>query len=112
MFGCLSCAETWASRLKRSTSSSRLAPAAARPSSRMVLIATMRPRILSLALKTVPNAPAPSFLTTWYRPAISLGSEAAGLVSVTSYLSAGRPAQHAASDEVEMDVIDAVPGVG
>ncbi len=65
MLGCLIWAATRASRWKRSSISSMLAPAATSVSRRMVLIATMRPRILSLALKTVPKAPAPSFLTTW-----------------------------------------------
>ena len=63
MLVCCSCAATRASCLKRFSRSSSDALEAARPSRRMVLIATMRPSSLSFALKTVPKAPAPSFFS-------------------------------------------------
>ena len=65
MLVCWSCAATFASCLKRFSRSSSEDVEAARPSSRMVLIATMRPSSLSFALYTVPMAPAPSFFSIW-----------------------------------------------
>src|SRR5512134_2589202 len=56
-------------------------------------------------------APAPRVFTTWNLP-IRGGSGTAGLLELTSRASSSRgPAQGAAAQEVQVDVVDAVPGV-
>src|SRR5512143_3054672 len=56
-------------------------------------------------------APAPSVCTIWNLPMFA-GSGTAGLLELTSSSSSSRgPAQPAAAQEVQVDVVDAVPGV-